>query len=538
MDPVVGAAAEGEDGGPPVLGVVAFVFQAQQGVARALVGEAAVEIAPLDEDFRAGDQEIEQGGDGDGDGCPQGVDEKHDAQAAQRSQQGQRPMVAAERGPETGIVRDALVEARQIDGAVGHQEEHRDDGRDEIQVAREYPGLRDQEGDDDGAARLAGAAAAAAEELQAAEDAVAREGLEDAGGAHQAPQRGGQRGADHARVDQCAGQRAVLHHEPGAQQFRARHAGRQQAGDPRVERGGNADGRERAARNGPAGLFQVARHVDAGHDARDGREEQGEDRKQRVPGGPRRREVRAQRLRRKRQSRPGEKRRHGQQQHGQDRVLEADRPARADVHAQEDDQIRHRRRVAEGQAEIGERRKQRFGEAEHVERDGDRLRDEEEHGDDAAEFRPEAPADEVVGAAALDPHVRRDGRDRQPRDQRDDLRAGQDRQRIPQAGIAHHGVEPQEHDHAENRQQARREHAAEGAEPGGGREPGGLGFVAHGDPQHSRSRGARPAAPRLFRPGGVLGLWARGKWRRTAGRFSPFGRRSWDGSSVGRARAF
>ena len=530
MQPVVGPAAQGQDGRPPVLGVIAFALQLQEGVAGALVGETAAHVAPPHEDFGAGDQEIQERGQPDGRRGPGGVDQEHDAHAAQRAQQCQRPVVGAERGPEAGIVGDAFIEASQIDGAVGQQEEHRDDGRDGVEIAGQHAGLRDEEGQDDGPPRLRGPAAAAGEERQAAEHAVAREGLQDARRAHQAAERGRQRGADHARVDQRAGNRAVLHHEPGAQQLRPRHAGRQQEGDGRVERGGNADGRERAARDGTAGLPQVARHVDAGHDARDGREEEREDGEQGVAGDPRRREIRAEDLRRIRQSRAREKRRHGQQQHGQNSVLQADRPPRADVDAEKNGQVRRRRRRAEGQIEVGKRGHERFGEAEHVERDGRGLRDVEKNGDDAAEFRPQAAADEIVGAAALDPHVRCDGRDRESRDQRDGRRAGEDQQRVPQPRVTHHGIEPQEHDHAEDRQQARREHAAERAEAGGG-----LGFRAHsGSSIPDRAVPVQPVPSRRrgfwLVPDGANGVQPPADFR--------LGRRSWDGSSVGRARAF
>ncbi len=120
--------------------------------------------------------------------------------------------------------------------------------------------------------------------------------------------------------------------------------------------------------------------------------------------------------------------------------------------------------VAEGKPDTGKGGEDRLGEADHVEGDGDGLRDEEEDGDDAAELHAQAAADEIVGAAALDAHVGRDGGDGQARDQRDGLGAGEDQQGVPQARVAHDGVEPQEHDHAEDRQQARGEHAAKGAE--------------------------------------------------------------------------
>ena len=101
-------------------------------------------------------------------------------------------------------------------------------------------------------------------------------------------------------------------------------------------------------------------------------------------------------------------------QDGEDAVLHLDRPAGADVDADEDDEVDEPEATCGRRApRPGKTSSERLGEADHVHRDRDRLGEEEDDADGAAELDAEAAADQEVGAAALDARIGGDGRDRE-----------------------------------------------------------------------------------------------------------------------------
>ena len=150
----------------------------------------------------------------------------------------------------------------------------------------------------------------------------------------------------------------------------------------------------------------------------------------------------------------------------QDHVLSLDGKRRADKgeHRQ-----RHQRPRAcqadrvrvRGELEVGQ---QTLREADDVQ--GDRERQPKKQGDPdgPAQGQPEAAGDDVVGAPRAHRLVGGDGGDAEPRAQRDDVGHQDDRHRGRQPPLAHHPRQPQVHDHAEDRQDGRREDAAKGSE--------------------------------------------------------------------------
>ena len=106
----------------------------------------------------------------------------------------------------------------------------------------------------------------------------------------------------------------------------------------------------------------------------------------------------------------------------------------------------------------------RLAEADRVEGDRDRLGQEQHQPERAAELDAQRARDQVVVAAALDPQVGRDRRERDAGQDRDRVGHQDDDQRSAEAGGADHEAQPQEEDDAEDREDARREDAGEGAE--------------------------------------------------------------------------
>ena len=110
-------------------------------------------------------------------------------------------------------------------------------------------------------------------------------------------------------------------------------------------------------------------------------------------------------------------------------------------------------------------------------RDGDRLREEERDADRGAGLRAERAGDEVVGAAAAHLAVRRQRREREPGEERHRVADRDEQQRPAEPEVAERPAEAQVHHHADDREDARREDALEGAEPVAG---GSFRVGAHG----------------------------------------------------------
>lgn len=143
-----GVAAEGEDGGAPVFGMIAFFFEPQDGLACSLEGHSAGQVSPLDDDFGAFDEQEHAGGQDDGDDGPEGADQEHNGQATESSDESEEPVVHFEGGAEAGVSGDAFVEAGQVDGAVGQEEEHGDDlGGQQDQQGGPQTGIADDGGE-------------------------------------------------------------------------------------------------------------------------------------------------------------------------------------------------------------------------------------------------------------------------------------------------------------------------------------------------------------------------------------------------------
>ena len=64
-------------------------------------------------------------------------------------------MVEAEARPPVGLLEDALQEHRGVDGGVAEEEEHGDDGRDDVDVAGEHAAEADEYGEGKGPSGLA-----------------------------------------------------------------------------------------------------------------------------------------------------------------------------------------------------------------------------------------------------------------------------------------------------------------------------------------------------------------------------------------------
>ncbi len=102
-----------------------------------------------------------------------------------------------------------------------------------------------------------------------------------------------------------------------------------------------------------------------------------------------------------------------------------------------------------------------LAETDGVERDPDGDGEEQHDAERAAEFEPDGPRDDVIESAALDRHAGGDRRQRQRRDKRDRIAERDDDQRVDQPHLAHHVAGAQIEDDPEDRQDRRREDAAE-----------------------------------------------------------------------------
>ncbi len=138
---------------------------------------------------------------------------------------------------------------------------------------------------------------------------------------------------------------------------------------------------------------------------------------------------------------PAKKEASDSDQHRQDSVLQLDRPAGADVDAQEHQEIHDRAEHAWRETEVREAVQERLREADHVHRNRDRLGDEEHESDRAAELHAEAAADQEVGAAALDAGIGRDRGEREGRQRGDQLRDDQDADRRDEPRLTRHLAE-------------------------------------------------------------------------------------------------
>ena len=137
MRPRPRAAAEGKDDRTPVFGMVNFSFEFQQVAPGSFELQATLHVAPASFDLAKTDVPAEAGHQDQRDDGPDPVDQKHDRQTRDRSQQRGRPVAETEPRSVTGILRDRLVERRQIQRSVSNHEKHRDDRSDGVQVAQQ-----------------------------------------------------------------------------------------------------------------------------------------------------------------------------------------------------------------------------------------------------------------------------------------------------------------------------------------------------------------------------------------------------------------
>ena len=459
-----GTTREGDDRGPPVLGVQPLGLETQQGLARALERRAALCVTPCGDDLATGDGEVQHAHGADGDEGPQRVGQEHHDTACHGAQERGAPVAEPEARSVARVADDRLVERGQVQVAVRDHEEHRDDRRDGVQVAEQDAALGDDERDDDRAPRLVVGPIALPEEPEALEHLVLAHCLQDARCAHHAAQRGGERGRKDAHGDQPRRPRNRLHDERVFFELRAIRRTTEDQGDQDVDRPREQDGEECAARDGLRGIAQVARHVRARHDPGGGGEEEGEEQEEvRLIAGAHV-EVGGEGLGAEVRQRATEEAHEREHQQGENAVLQSDGPSGADVHADEHAQVDHRGQRSLRETRVRKRRLERLGEAQHVHRHRDGLGQEEHDADGATEARPQAAADQEVGAAPPHARVGGDGRERERREGRDRLRDQHDHDGHEHAAVADDLPEAQEHDHAENGQRARREDAAEGPE--------------------------------------------------------------------------
>jgi hypothetical protein len=92
------------------------------------------------------------------------------------------------------------------------------------------------------------------------------------------------------------------------------------------------------------------------------------------------------------------------------------------------------------------------------------LREEERQADGATDLDAEAARDDVVGTAGADPDVGGYGREGESGDQGDRVRDPDDQEHMSESEVTDQPPEPQVHDHANDRQNRRREHSQECAE--------------------------------------------------------------------------
>jgi hypothetical protein len=113
------------------------------------------------------------------------VDDQHRQQAGQGADQTDALVIQGKARTERGTARTRLIIGRVVEQTVGHQEEHRDDDGDGVQIADGDDGKSHHGGQHEAAARIGRWADAARERLQQGKDAVAGKGLQDARRAHE-----------------------------------------------------------------------------------------------------------------------------------------------------------------------------------------------------------------------------------------------------------------------------------------------------------------------------------------------------------------
>ncbi len=234
--------------------------------------------------------------------------------------------------------------------------------------------------------------------------------------------------------------------------------------DP-VGRGADQDRVEGTPRNRPGRVAEIPGHVDPRHDPRHRGEVDGEDGPEALPSRVARAQVLAKAIHIEEACGTAQHADDGQDEHGQDQVLHADRVLGSDPGHDEQDDGRGEGDPLGVGLEPGERGHERGGEAQDVEGDTEGLSAVEAEPDGTAELGPHDPRDEEVGPSAFDAGIRADRGDGERRERGDRLRQHQDDERLEDAGLADHEAGAHEHDHAEDREDRRREHAAERAEP-------------------------------------------------------------------------
>jgi hypothetical protein len=165
---------------------------------------------------------------------------------------------------------------RQAQKAVARQKKHRDDARDEVELAHHDAALGDDEGGDNADAGLVGGTVALAEE--AGHHAVLGQGLQVARSAQQAADGRGKGGGEDAGDDQGSeAGHAGPDHVVAAQHFGIDGVG-EENGNGDVDGQACGDGGDGAPGDGAARVFEIAGHGHASGEAGDRRKEDREDR--------------------------------------------------------------------------------------------------------------------------------------------------------------------------------------------------------------------------------------------------------------------
>ena len=185
----------------PVLRVRRSLFQPQQREAGGRERQPADAVAPLLLGPPVLDVLVDEGGETH---CAEGVDprgEKHDEKTEEDAEEGDGPVEVPEARAPRGTAQEGLDGARQVEEHVAHEEEHGEDGRDEVQVADEDGALGDEQRHQDRLDRLP-ARVHVVHGLQERDDAVLGDGLQEAGRANQGLKRRPERAQQRPHQDQ------------------------------------------------------------------------------------------------------------------------------------------------------------------------------------------------------------------------------------------------------------------------------------------------------------------------------------------------
>ena len=240
------------------------------------------------------------------------------------------------------------------------------------------------------------------------------------------------------------------------------HAVGQEGGHADVDDQAHRNGQHRSQGDGALGILQIARHLHSGSEPGYRREEDAEEHHQRHPVRQALQRWSGWRCGRH----PQEDRGQGQSDGRHDEVLSLDGQRGADQHDGGHREggpgpVEPDRRLAGLDADGGQKA---LHKADDVETDAEGEPHEQGNAQSTPDGQPQTARDDVVDAAGPHPLVGGDGGDAQPGSHRDHVSHDDDADGHPQAGLPHDPRQAQVHDHAQDRQDRRREHAAEGAE--------------------------------------------------------------------------